>query len=128
MGNNLRIDLQNDDVVLVDPKEMLKAMRGWGEYDCLYRVNGDLGERGMKTYGAGHEIGGRRLADPNGHRMQWNVGDILVCKCHQDVERCRNCGREHGIWKRSDGTPIKGQPCPGPEPDAPPQVFSGTLF
>jgi hypothetical protein len=117
MANSLRVDLKDGDVVLLDPKEMCRAMRGWGEYNCLFQVDGGLNEPGMRVYTAGHLLGGRFLfKGPDSRRHQMQVSDILVDRCRQTVERCRNCGQEHGIWKRSDGTPIKGQPCPGDEP------------
>jgi hypothetical protein len=116
MANSLRIPLKDGQVVLMDPKEMLKAMRGWGEYDCLFVVRRGFNEPGHQVFGAGTQLGGWRLNDPPPRRYkQCNVGDILICVCKRVKLRCPNCGATHGLWVRSDGvTLIKGQPCPGP--------------
>ena len=113
MANSLGIPLRDGQVVLVDPKDMLKAMRGWSEYDCLFFLFRGLNEPGHMAYGSGTQVAGYRLNDVSRGYMQWNVGDFLICVCKRKARRCQNCGGTHGMWVRSDGTTlIKGQPCP----------------
>ena len=137
MPNSLRIPIDNGRVVLVDPKEMCRAMRGWGEYDCLFVARRVFKEPGHVCYGSGDQLGGYRLAErPPRRYMQWNVGDYLVCICKRVRQKCFNCGEVHGMWVRSDGvTVVKGQPCPGSRrprkevAEAPaPYVAQPTLF
>ena len=130
MGNSINKRLRTGDVVLVDPADMLKAMKGWTEFDCLFVIDNRWPEEGHMPEGRSQLIHGYRLAKgptkPDWND-DWNVGDLLICICRFEPHRCLDCGREHEMWLRADGTKIKGQQCPAAV-DVDGEQFTGTLF
>ena len=124
VGNSLNRRLRTGDVVLVDPADMLKAMRGWTEFDCLFVIDDRLPQEGHQAAGNSKTCHGWRVALGPTKPMDWNVGEYLICLCHEEEVRCNECGRKHETWVRADGTRIKGQPCP----EVAEGEFTGKLF